>query len=54
MVEDLPAKRSTFRLSKTALKKIDISATYAFLILGSVLMIIPLVWMLFSALKTPA
>jgi multiple sugar transport system permease protein len=54
MVEDLPAKRSTFRLSKTALKKIDISATYTFLILGSVLMIIPLVWMLFSALKTPA
>lgn len=54
MVEDLPAKRSTFRLSKTALKKIDISATYAFLIIGSVLMIIPLVWMLFSALKTPA
>ena len=54
MTEDLTPKRTPFRLSKTALKKIDISATYAFLILGSVLMIIPLVWMLFSALKTPA
>ena len=44
----------TFRLSKTALKRLDTTATYTFLILGSVLMIIPLVWMLFSALKTPA
>lgn len=44
----------TFRLSKTALKRLDTTATYTFLILGSVLMIIPLVWMLFSSLKTPA
>ena len=43
-----------FRLSKTTLKRLDTTATYTFLILGSVLMIIPLVWMLFSALKTPA
>jgi len=44
----------TFRLSKTALKRLDTTATYTFLILGSVLMIIPLIWMLFSSLKTPA
>ncbi len=44
----------TFRLSKTALKRLDTTATYIFLILGSVLMIIPLIWMLFSSLKTPA
>ena len=44
----------TFRLSKTALKRLDTTVTYIFLILGSVLMIIPLIWMLFSSLKTPA
>ena len=50
----MQTKPQTFRLSKTALKRLDTTTTYIFLILGSVLMIIPLVWMLFSALKTPA
>lgn len=47
-------KYGEIRFNKNALKRIDTITTYTFLLLGSVLMIIPLIWMLFSALKTPA
>ena len=41
-------------MSKTSLNNLDALSTYAFLVIGSVLMIIPLIWMFFSSLKTPA
>ncbi len=47
-------KYGEIRFNKNAIKRIDTITTYTFLLLGSVLMIIPLIWMLFSALKTPA
>ncbi len=40
-------------MSKAGLEKLNAISTYAFLGIGSLLMIIPLVWMFFSSLKTP-
>ena len=40
-------------MTKAGLEKLNAISTYTFLGVGSLLMIIPLVWMFFSSLKTP-
>ena len=41
-------------IKNSEIKYMDAFRTYFFLVIGAFLMIIPLIWMLFSALKTPA